>query len=123
MKKAMLLLLAALLMTGAAARAEKARYLSWDGDRAFHSRHLSMHAGLEDCRISGNYLKVRASASGNARIVGHAEQADLVRVDMVDGNWARITVLYSADTSPDSYPGMSGWVDADYLECGCSEGT
>ena len=117
--KGFLALLLALLLPAAAASAARARYLADDGNTAYHSRHLSMHVGDESCRASGNYLKVRRSASGNSTIVGHVEQADLLRLLTVEGNWARISVLYSADTSPDSWPGLSGWVDASYLECGC----
>lgn len=110
-----------LLLLTASANAARARYLANDGDTAFHSRHLSMHTGDETCRASGNYLKVRRTASGNSTIIGHVEQADLLRLLSVEGNWARISVLYSAETSPDSWPGLSGYVDASYLECGCGE--
>ena len=116
-------LLAGILLVCGCAAAEKARYLSRDGDKAYHSSHLAMHAGLEDCRICGNYLKVRSRANGNASVIGHVEQADLVRLQEVSGGWARILVLYSAETSPDSYAGLEGWVDAAYVECGCSERT
>ena len=116
-------LLAGILLVCGGAAAEKARYLSRDGDKAYHSSHLAMHAGLEDCRICGNYLKVRSRANGNASVIGHVEQADLVRLQEVSGGWARILVLYSAETSPDSYAGLEGWVDAAYVECGCSERT
>ena len=124
MKKRIAVLLLAVLLTGCAgAHADKARYLSRDGDKAYHSSHLAMHAGQEDCRICGNYLKVRARPDGNAAVVGHAEQADLVRLLEISGNWARIRVVYSAQSSPDSWTGLEGWVDAAYLECGCSERT
>ena len=114
-------LLAVLLLCAAQGSAARARYLSSDGDTAFHTRHLSMHIGDESCRACGNYLKVRRSASGNGAVVGHVEQADLLRLLSLEGNWARISVLYSADTSPDSWPGLTGYVDASYLECGCEE--
>ena len=120
-RRAFLILLLALLLCAAGGSAARARYLATDGDTAFHTRHLSMHIGDESCRASGNYLKVRRSASGNGAIVGHVEQADLLRLLSLDGNWARIQVLFSADTSPDSWPGLTGWVDASYLECGCEE--
>ena len=114
-------LLALLIATTACAA--RARYLAYDGDTAFHSRHLSMHVGDETCRACGNYLKVRSRAGGSASVTGHVEQADLLQLLEVSGNWARIRVLYSADTSPDSWGGLTGWVDASYLECGCSERT
>ncbi|MBR1407933.1 MAG: SH3 domain-containing protein [Clostridia bacterium] len=111
------------LLLASAALAARARYLAYDGDTAFHSRHLSMHVGDETCRACGNYLKVRSRAGGSASVTGHVEQADLLQLLEVSGNWARIRVLYSADTSPDSWSGLTGWVDASYLECGCSERT
>lgn len=117
-----LALLMAVLMSGTACAA-KARYLAYDGDTGFHSRHLAMHTGEETCRACANYLKVRSRASGSASVSGHVEQADLLQLLDMSGNWARVRVLYSADTSPDSWPGLTGWVDASYLECGCSEWT
>ena len=117
-----LALLMAVLMSGTACAA-KARYLAYDGDTGFHSRHLAMHTGEETCRACANYLKVRSRASGSASVSGHVEQADLLQLLDMSGNWARVRVLYSADTSPDSWPGLTGWVDASYLECGCSERT
>ena len=124
MKKRMILAAGLmLLLIGSSAAAEKARFLAEDGDRAYHGRHLMLHTGTEDCRICGNYLKVRARPDGNAAVVGHAEQADLVRLLEISGNWALIRVVYSAQSSPDSWAGLEGWVDAAYLECGCSERT
>ncbi|MBQ8128791.1 MAG: SH3 domain-containing protein [Clostridia bacterium] len=117
-----LALLLAVLMCRTAFAA-KARYLAYDGDTGFHSRHLAMHTGEETCRACANYLKVRSRASGSASVSGHVEQADLLQLLDMSGNWARVRVLYSADTSPDSWPGLTGWVDASYLECGCSEWT
>ena len=117
-----LALLMAVLMCRTAFAA-KARYLAYDGDTGFHSRHLAMHTGEETCRACANYLKVRSRASGSASVSGHVEQADLLQLLDMSGNWARVRVLYSADTSPDSWPGLTGWVDASYLECGCSERT
>ena len=117
-----LALLMAVLMSGTACAA-KARYLAYDGDTGFHSRHLAMHTGEETCRACANYLKVRSRASGSASVSGHVEQADLLQLLDMSGNWACVRVLYSADTSPDSWPGLTGWVDASYLECGCSERT
>ena len=78
-RRIFLALLLALILLAAGGSAARARYLASDGDTAFHSRHLSMHVGDETCRASGNYLKVRRSASGNSTIVGHVEQADLLR--------------------------------------------
>ena len=107
-----------LLLVSATGLAASARYVN--GDSYYHASHLARHIGDEGCRVTANYLKVRASAGGS-RVSGHAEQADLVRLEAVDGNWAKIRVLYSADTSPDSWVGLTGWVDANYLECPCDE--
>ena len=124
MKKRMILAAGLmLLLIGSSVAAEKARFLAEDGDRAYHGSHLALHAGTEDCRICGNYLKVRGRADADAAVVGHAEQADLVRLLEISGNWARIRVVYSAQSSPDSWTGPEGWVDTAYLECGCSERT
>ncbi len=115
--------LMAVLMLCSAASADRARYLSSDGNTSFHSQHLMLHIGMEDCRVCANYLKVRSSASSSGQIIGHVEQADLVQLLAVNGDWAQICVLYRAPTSPDSYIGLLGWVNASYLECGCSERT
>ena len=122
-KKSFLFLsvLLAVLMLFGTASADKARYLATDGNTYFHSQHLTLHIGMEDCRVCANYLKVRARASSSAQVIGHVEQADLVQLIAVDGDWAQICVLYRAPTSPDSYIGLYGWVNASYLECGCSE--
>ena len=117
---AMILFFALLVINGSEVVAAKARYLTGDGNTAYHSRHLSMHIGDETCRASGNYLKVRRTAGGSA-VVGHVEQADLLELLDVQNGWGYVRVLYSAETSPDSWPGLTGWVDGAYLECGCSE--
>ncbi len=122
MKRALVLFLI-LTAVQTAGNAEKARFLSEDGDKAYHSRHLEMHTGEETCRVCGNYLKVRRKPSGDSAVDGHAEQADLVQLLEIRGGWARIRVLYSAETSPDSAAGLEGWIDAAYLECACSERT
>ncbi len=109
----------AMALFASQATAAKARFLSSDGDGAHHDRHLSMHVGEQVCRSSANYLKVRRRAGGS--VVGHVEQADLLTLLGMEDGWARIRVDYSAETSPDSWPGLTGYVDADYLECGCGE--
>ena len=77
---------------------------------------------MTDCRVASNYLKVRSRAGGSG-VVGHAEQADTVELLDLSGNWAQIRVTYASSTSPDSWEGLQGWVDADYLECPCSRRT
>ncbi|MBQ8094384.1 MAG: SH3 domain-containing protein [Clostridia bacterium] len=102
-----------------AASADKARFLSSDGNSSYHASHLAGHEGLIDCRISANYLKVRTAPNG-ANVLGHVEQADTIELIEISGKWAQIRVTYSAPTSPDSWNGLQGWVDADYVECPCS---
>ena len=121
MKRVSLIVLLLVLLCSTA-MADKARFLSSDGNRSYHSSHLSQHLGMVDCRISANYLKVRTSANGS-NVLGHVEQADTVELIELSGNWAHIRVTYSAPTSPDSWAGLEGWVDADYVECPCSSST
>ena len=116
MKRIGLILLVLLCLAGTVS-AEKARYLN--GDSRYHVTHLEKHTGLIDCRISANYLKVRTSPGG-ANVLGHVEQADTIELIELSGNWAHIRCTYSAPTSPDSWVGLEGWVDADYVECPCN---
>ena len=64
MKRVVLLVLLLSLLS-AVGLADKARFLSSDGNRSFHSSHLESHVGLIDCRVSANYLKVRTSAGSS----------------------------------------------------------
>ena len=122
MKKRILTLLAlVLLLLPAGVLAEKARFYRQDNNRTYHSQHLAAHVGSANCRVSGNYITVR-SGRGSGSTVGHVEQADAFRLEEVSGHYARITVTYSASTSPKSWVGLSGWVNADYVECPCSSG-
>ena len=98
--------------------ADPARFLKDDHNSAYHAQHLLEHVGSKNCKVSGNYIKVR-DAAGSERVHGHLEQSDSFVLEAIDGNWAKITVLYAAQTSPDSHTGLSGWVDADYVECPC----
>lgn len=122
MKRVLGILLLVVLLGMSSAQADRARFLRNDGNSSYHAQHLQMHIGSQGCRISANYLKVRRSA-GSSSVIGHVEQADLVRLLSVEGNWAYIQVEYSASTSPDSWGGLQGYVDADYLECPCDERT
>lgn len=120
MKRRICLLLGLLLiLTASFAAADKARFLSSDGNSSYHASHLESHVGLIDCRISTNYLKVRTSPGGS-NVLGHVEQADTIELIELSGKWAQIRVTYSAPTSPDSWQGLQGWVDSDYVECPCS---
>ena len=114
-----ILLYLLLILTVSCAAADKARFLSSDGNTNYHVSHLQSHVGLIDCRISANYLKVRTSPGGS-NVLGHVEQADTIELIELSGKWAQIRVTYSAPTSPDSWTGLQGWVDSDYVECPCS---
>ncbi len=100
-------------------QAEPARYFKQDKNRTFHAEHLRLHIGSKNCKASGNYLKIRTEPDGK-KVVGHLEMADTFTLDEISDHWARITVVRAAKTSPDSHNGLSGWVDADYIECPCS---
>ncbi len=114
-----ILIVCAVLILTVTASADPARFYNSDRNQAYHSEHLQEHLGSQSCKVSGNYIKIRTTAGGN-KVVGHLEQADVFSLDELDGHWARITVLFSAKTSPDSRVGLTGWVDADYVECPCS---
>ena len=101
------------------ALAAKARSITTDADSAYHSNHLELHIGQTDCFCTGNYVKVRTQQNGN-KVVGHLEQADHFNLADVRDGWALIQVTASAGTSPDSYIGMTGWIDANYIDCLCS---
>ena len=120
MKKAFLLIiLVALIISGESALAAKARSISSDTDSAYHAQHLMMHLQETNCRATGNYIKTRNKANGS-KVVGHLEQADeFILLDISDG-WAQIKVTASDKTSPDSWAGMIGWVNSDYVDCTCS---
>jgi len=123
MKRKLLLVLLLVLCLGASrAMAERARFLREDRDSNRHVHHLASHLGLTDCRVASNYLKVRSRAGGSG-VVGHVEQADTIELLDLSGNWAQIRVTYASSTSPDSWEGLQGWVDADYVECPCSRQT
>lgn len=56
-----------------------------------------------------------------SNVLGHLEQADqIILLDLRSG-YAKVVVTKSAETSPDSWVGLTGWVDADYLDCTCSD--
>ena len=120
MKKALFILsVIVLMLLASAAFADPARFLKNDRNSAYHAGHLLEHIGSGNCKVSGNYIKVRPSPGSNS-VLGHVEQSDAFTLDAVDGNWAQITVVYAAKGSPDSRVGLSGWVNADYVECPCS---
>lgn len=97
--------------------AEKARSISSDADSAYHAEHLQKHLGETSCHATGNYIKTRSEAN---KVIGHLEQADAFTLLNVKNGRAQIEVLDSAQTSPDSWVGMTGWVNSDYIDCNCS---
>ena len=82
--------------------------------------HLAMHIGENTASATGNYIKIRQKPNGD-KVVGHLEMADVFSIDDVSGKWIRITVIQSDDTSPDSWNGLSGWIDGNYIDCRCDE--
>ena len=47
------------------------------------------------------------------------EQADQFQLLDIQKGWVKIKVTYSDKTSPDSHEGMTGWLNADYVDCYC----
>ena len=114
-----LIVLIVLALSCESALAAKARSISSDADSVYHAEHLKKHLSETYCFATGNYIKTRSKANGN-KVVGHLEQADkFILLDISDG-WAQIEVTYSDKTSPDSWDGMTGWVDSDYIDCNCN---
>lgn len=118
MKRIMVLLVAFIVMHASTALAAKARSIENDLDSQFHAGHLMRHLGETSCRATGNYLKTR-SQSNEKEIIGHLEQADVFRLMDVKDGYALVSVIASHATSPDSWEGMSGWVNSDYIDCTC----
>ena len=107
------------LLTCESAFAAKARSIASVADSAYHAEHLRNHLGETTCHGTGNYIKTRNKANGN-KVIGHLEQADeFILLDVKNG-WAQIEVVYSDKTSPDSWEGMTGWVNSDYIDCNCT---
>lgn len=108
-----------LLSTCNSAFAAKARSISTDADSLYHAEHLKRHLGETECFATGNYIKTRSKAS-ESKVIGHLEQADeFILLDVKNG-WAQIEVTDSDKNSPDSWKGMTGWVNSDYVDCDCS---
>lgn len=114
------LTLCLLLLPASGALAAKARSIVTDADSDFHAAHLLLHLNTTQCHATGNYIKTR-SKPGGSTVVGHLEQADSLLLLAIEDNWAKIEVTASAQTSPDSFVGMTGWINTDYLDCDCSE--
>lgn len=114
------LLFCILVLTAQPALAAKARGIASDADSDFHAAHLALHTGGEDCSATGNYIKTYRDQA-RKKLVGHLEIADTVRLLAVENGMAQIEVLVSDSTGPDSYEGMTGWLNADYIDCPCSD--
>lgn len=120
-KRWIALLLISLCMMYSTAGAAKARDISSEADAVYHAEHLRSHINDVTCRVTGNYIKVRTAARSSAKVLGHVEQADVFVVQEIENGLVHIMVLESHKTSPDSWPGLEGWVTADYVDCNCSE--
>jgi len=121
MKKWVILLCLLLSLTVAgSAVAEKARGITDDAASAYHFAHLEQHLYAADIHGTGNYLIIREQAMPSD-VKGHLEQADQFILLALQNGYAKVVVTKSAETSPDSWVGLTGWVDADYLDCSCSD--
>ena len=121
MKRWMVLLTLALCLAGGTAAADKARNIASDADSQYHAAHLENHLDTTDVYCTGNYVKVRNKINGK-KVVGHLEQADQFQLLDIQKGWVKIKVTYSDKTSPDSHKGMTGWLNADYVDCYCDAG-
>lgn len=110
-----------ILLLSSSALADKARFIDDDADSIYHANHLKQHEDVEGLACTGNYVKVRAEAGGKSEVLGHLEQADAFILLEMSETWACIQVTRAASTSPDSWDGLYGWVNADYIQCLCSE--
>ena len=121
MKRKMFILLSTLmLMTINISYAEKARSIVNNTDSNYHTSHLEQHLNSTDLHGTGNYLKIRKEAK-NSKVLGHLEQADhFVLLELKNG-YAKVEIIESDETSPDSWVGLTGWVDSDYIDCYCSD--
>lgn len=118
MKKWAFLLAAVFCLMGNAALAAKARNIVSDADSQYHAMHLENHLDTTDVYCTGNYVKVCNKINGK-KVVGHLEQADQFELLEIQNGCVKIKVTYSDKTSPDSYKGMIGWLNADYVDCYC----
>ena len=109
----------ALCLLSGTAMADKARNIASDADSQYHAAHLENHLDTTDVYCTGNYVKVRNKINGK-KVVGHLEQADQFQLLDIQKGWVKIKVTYSDKTSPDSHKGMTGWLNADYVDCFCS---
>ena len=118
MFRKVLAMVLALSLIQSHALADKARNIQTTQDSSFHSYHLLQHIGEHDCHVTGNYIKTR-SVKNKKTVIGHLEQADTFELLSVEDGLALICVNSSHKTSPDSWDGMTGWVNADYVDCLC----
>lgn len=119
LKQFCVLCLSLLFLPASGALAAKARSIETDADSAFHATHLSLHLNTTECHATGNYIKARTQPNSN-KVVGHLEQADSFLLLAIKDNWAKIEVTVSDKASPNSWVGMTGWINTDYIDCDCS---
>lgn len=115
---ALLIILALISLNDA--YAEKARDIQSSLGSAYHTDHLAQHLNANDLHGTGNYLKVREKAK-DSKVLGHLEQADRFTLLALKNGYAQVEITESAETSPDSWVGLTGWVNADYIDCACSQ--
>lgn len=121
MKKAAALGLVCLLVLVCAlpAQAVKARGILTDSDSVYHANHLQQHLGTTSCICTGDYVSMRSSSSGST-VVGHLEQADRFTLLQLDGAAGARACHGLRLHQPDSSNGLTGWINADYVDCTCT---
>lgn len=119
MKRLFSFMIICLVLCMPKAYAAKARLIVSDADSIYHEEHLRSHIGERDCHATGNYIKARVQPE-NSTGVGHLEQADMFELIEIRDGYACIRVIESHRTSPDSWNGMTGWVNSDYVDCDCT---
>lgn len=102
------------------ALADKARSITTSAQFAYHAEHLLQYLNTSDCFATGDYIKIHSDEDRNA-VIGHPEQADHFQLLKVQEGYALIQITDDHETSPDAYQGLMRWIDADYIDCTCSE--
>ena len=61
-------LLLAMVLSSVSAYAAPARFLKQDKNSAYHAEHLRNHIGSENCKSSGDYVKVRKTYDSDGKL-------------------------------------------------------
>lgn len=96
-----------------------ARFLRDDSNISYHNSHLSHHVGSKNCKISTSSISIQ-DMIGSDYDCGYLVPGDTFTVDEISGYHVKITVTRPAENGYASV-GLTGWMDANYLECPCSK--